>query len=376
MPGLYLHIPFCRRKCIYCDFYSVGEKSADWPRFVSAIINEAKSRAEGYFSPSDVNTIYIGGGTPSLIPPGEFLRLCGYLTSIVPNISEFTIEVNPDDVTPEMADAWMSAGVNRVSMGVQSLFDSELKMLGRRHNSQRAIEAFNILRQRFENISLDIMFGLPGQTLESLRDSAYTIVDLSPEHISAYSLMYEERTALTGMCDRGVMKEIDETDCVEMFRTISEMFSDSGYEQYEISNYARHGKKSVHNSSYWQGAKYIGLGPSAHSYDGERCRSYNTADLKLYTRRWSDNDLSIETSQCEILTDEELREEYIMTRLRTREGINIEEYELRFGSLEMKNLMSKAGKFLASHDLQIQSRRLSLAPRGIMISDEIISELF
>ncbi|MDE5808428.1 MAG: radical SAM family heme chaperone HemW [Muribaculaceae bacterium] len=388
--GVYIHFPFCRRKCLYCDFYSVGDRLADWGGFASAVENEFKSYniPEGAFV-----SLYMGGGTPSLAPS----RLISRFREMIPNeIGEFTIEVNPDDVTEEKVMEWMKAGVNRVSMGVQSLNDVELKTIGRRHSASQAIEAYNMLRKEFSNISLDLIFGLPGQTLKTLSETLDSFVSMRPEHISAYSLMYEERTALTRLRDAGKLQELPEEDSVEMFRMINERLRDAGYERYEISNYALPGFRSHHNSNYWKGVPYLGLGPSAHSYDGGATRRYNVPDLSLYIKEYagktefgSDNLNSENTENAsnrktvegvvsvEYLSEEELREEMIMTRLRMSEGLSLSEYQSRFGEKEKAQLLKGAASFIKSGNLFYpDADHLAFTETGVMISDEIISRLF
>lgn len=392
MAGVYVHVPFCRRRCIYCDFYTVGDRLAVWSDYVSAVLAESRIRTGGReFSAVD-NTLYIGGGTPSLIPADEFRRLADGLLPLVGQIGEFTIEVNPDDVTPALASAWREAGVNRVSMGVQSLVDDELRLIGRRHDAARAREAYDMLRAEFDNISLDLMFGLPGQTTDSLRLSVEGIIAMNPEHVSVYSLMYEERTALTRLRDEGRIAEQPEQASADMFGMLSDMLADSGYEQYEISNYARPGFRSRHNSAYWQGTPYIGLGPGAHSYNGARMRTANLPDFRAYLAYWNGG-----VGECpaenETLGDEELREEMIMTRLRTREGLDLAEFRRRFGDRSARRLMRDAQRWLDAGALTLAGAggkkrmeidellseggcRLALTKSGVMISDEIFAYLF
>lgn len=388
--GIYIHFPFCRRKCIYCDFYSVGERLADWEAFARAVENEFSALS----LPSEVfPSLYMGGGTPSLAPAELISR---FRRMIPVEVGEFTIEVNPDDVTEEKARAWREAGVNRVSMGVQTLNDDELKAIGRRHTADQAEKAYYILRKYFSNISLDLIFGLPGQTLSSLSATLDRFIEMRPEHISAYSLMYEERTALTRMRDSGKLEEIPDEDSVEMFRLVTSKLKEAGYERYEISNYALTGYRSHHNSNYWKGIPYIGLGPSAHSYDGDRTRRYNLPDLSLYIKEYGDSkDENLKLShrtmpmhfceneeaassalEYENLSEEELREEMIMTRLRMIEGLDLLEFEDRFGKEERISLEKRAKPFLSSGDLIYMHDHMALSESGVMISDEIISELF
>lgn len=398
MTGVYVHIPFCRRRCLYCDFYSVGERLASWPGFVDALLDEAQRRLPEFVSAKSVAsqkaggdfTLYIGGGTPSLMPHDEFTRLSRGLLTLYGTPAEFTLEVNPDDVTREKVSAWRADGVTRVSMGVQSFVDSELRAIGRRHDSQTARRAFQMLRGEFDNISLDLMFGLPGQTVASLEQSVTELIALGPEHVSVYSLMYEERTAITRLRDSGKLSETPEEDSAQMFSLVNESLRGAGYERYEISNYSRPGFRSRHNSLYWQGNPYIGLGPGAHSYNGNRTRLYNLPDIKAW--------LAGAPGQEERLSDEELREEMIMTRLRTAEGLNLGEYGVRFGNGALKSLLKSAAPWLASGELEWGGNRgglsekkaassfdvqeqtdgtcLALTTSGVMISDEIIVSLF
>ena len=292
------------------------------------------------------------------------------------NPSEFTIEVNPDDVTEALADVWASAGVNRVSMGVQTLVDSELKAIGRRHDAATARHAYDILRSRFDNISLDLMFGLPSQTMDSLAVTLDGFMAIAPEHISAYSLMYEERTALTRLRDMGRIHEADEQDSVAMFRTISSRLAAAGYEQYEISNYARPGFRSRHNSDYWQSLPYIGLGPGAHSFDGMDTRTWNHPDARAYMAAMERGCDRPSVMDSENLTEDELREEMIMTRLRTRRGLDLHEYGDRFGLQALASLTARAKPIAARGLLHTDGSRLALTQAGIMVSDDIISDLF
>lgn len=398
MSGVYVHIPYCRRKCFYCDFYSVGERSAVWSRFVEAICREAKHRiwSSGILDHDSPMTLYIGGGTPSLIPPSEFKRLATNLLEIICTPVEFTIEVNPDDVTPEKVSTWFDAGVNRVSMGVQSFVDSELKAVGRRHTANQAMDAYELLRTAFTNISLDLIFGLPGQSLGSLDYSLSEIIKLNPDHISVYSLMYEERTALTRMRDSGQIPETSDIDSEAMFMLVNRRLRSAGYERYEISNYAKPGFDSLHNSSYWKGVPYIGLGPAAHSYDGSRIRRANKPDIQLYLARYgsgrlinrdvSDEELfglkdgaqgAEDIFSIESLSDCELREEMIMTRLRMASGLSINEYTMRFGIEASRHLLASADKWITSGHLHLTAdNHLSLTEKGVMVSDQIIASLF
>lgn len=370
-------------KCIYCDFYSVGDRIADWSGYVDALIAELNHRISEL--PLPLQTIYIGGGTPSLMPRKDFLRLCEALKPYMDDVEEFTIEVNPDDVTPEMLRVWRQGRVNRLSMGIQSFDDNLLKAIRRRHSADTARNAYNMAREVFDNVSVDLIYGLPGQTLEIWRKDVEEAISMGPQHISSYSLMYEEGTALTLLRDRGVVSETPEDTSEEMMRILIAMLHHAGYEHYEISNFALPGFRSRHNSSYWQGTPYLGLGPSAHSYDGNRTRSANKADIRAYLKRWqgckdngeaTDNGMiQDEVLTREILSEEELLEEHVMLRLRTREGIDLEEFRKSFGESALERLLKNGEKYLADGSLVLSAGHLFIAEDAMLISDAIILAL-
>lgn len=378
--SLYIHIPYCMSKCIYCDFYSGGASCADWVRLKDSFLNELSSRKDELQSIPD--TLYVGGGTPSLMPQDIFLELIDSACNII-NPSriwtEFTIEVNPDDVTEEKCKSWKNAGVNRVSIGIQSLNDSELKAIRRRHDSRQGINAYQILRKYFSNISIDLMFGIPGQTLESWRDTVSKVISLNPRHLSAYSLMLEEGTALTTLYNQGKVELPEEETIDEMWRYLSDELKRYGYEQYEISNYCIPGCRSKHNSRYWSANPYLGLGPSAHSFDGNNIRRFNPSDLKGY--------LSFFTSPVheegkssvfyveERLSEYERIEERILTRMRTKEGIDLVEFKKEFGEQHCQRLLENAAPLVSSGEVTIDSDHLSLTHSGIMMSNRIILAL-
>lgn len=377
--GIYIHVPVCRRKCAYCAFFSVGErKMPGWEPLVDSFLAELSVRA-GELDGADEVTLYIGGGTPSLMPEAEFRRLAAGVAEIAGIASgrrrliEFTVEVNPDDVSPQMARCWSEAGADRISMGVQSLVDNELRRVGRRHTASQAIEAYGILRRYFSNISLDLMFGLPEQTLESLGRTLDGFVGMRPEHISAYSLMYEERTVLTGMRDAGMIEETPDDVNVAMFSMVGKSLSDAGYSRYEISNYSLPGMESKHNMAYWLDIPYIGIGPSAHSYDGGLYRSWNVADIDKYVGSVSQG---VRDCCAERLTDDEKREEMIMTGLRMTRGFDLALFRTRFGESGADKLLRRASGFIAGGALVVEGDRLRLTESGIMISDSVISDLF
>ncbi|MCM1291513.1 MAG: radical SAM family heme chaperone HemW [Prevotella sp.] len=373
MNGLYIHIPICRRKCLYCDFYSVGESVVRKDILVDALIRELQIRRSEITG--EVSSIYIGGGTPSLFGIEDLNRLLVNVRKIfeICKDVEITIELNPDDVSNEYAKGLKFIGINRVSVGIQSLDDGELKRVGRRHDAKSALKCMEIISNEFDNCSYDLIFGLPGQTLDSWRRSLYGVLQFSPKHISAYSLMYEEGTALTFLRCRGDIRELDEGLSEAMFYELCEMSSRIGLRQYEISNFAREGFESRHNSSYWKGVPYLGIGPSAHSYDGMRCRRYNLPDVKNYVRGIMEDGNPVISE--EILSDDELREEYVMTRLRTCSGIDLVEFKEKFGVKEYEQLLVRMKPIISKGMLKRIDGRVTLTRKSILISDSIIVNL-
>lgn len=317
MSGIYIHIPFCASRCIYCDFYSTtirGRKE----QFVHAICNEADERRNFFAEATEIKTIYFGGGTPSQLGYDNLMAILEHLhkTFDCSKVEEVTIEVNPEDV-----QARHDLSRLRISMGVQSMVDSELRLINRRHDSQRVREAVSMIRESgCRNLSLDLMYGLPQQTMQSLNYSIDQLLALHPEHISAYNLTVEDGTRLATLLDKGSLTIPDEDLCLEMAALVRNRLKASGYEHYEISNYCLPGYHSRHNSSYWEtdpvtgkGIPYLGLGPGAHSYDGDRRRSWNQPFAVQYMNGKRQEDY-------EILTDTDLYNERIMLGLRTSKG--------------------------------------------------------
>lgn len=380
MAGLYIHIPFCRRKCIYCAFYSVAPREGLQEAAVDCLLRELKAR-QGEFG-EDFYTLYIGGGTPSLLQPQQWGRLTAGIKEILGerlNPREFTIEVNPDDVSEEMADAWCASGVDRFSMGVQSLDDDILRLLGRRHTAAQAIAAAEILRER-GRLSLDLIYGLPGQDMERWERDLRGTIALSPGHISAYSLTFEEATALAAMRRRGEASEIEDEPALEMYKLLLHATAEAGYEHYEISSFARSGERSRHNSSYWQSVPYLGIGPSASSYDGKNCRRNNPADIRSWLEYWGKGPHTGKFYEEELLSVEELFEEMVMTRLRTSWGISPEEVENALGKEFADRLLKRSGKYMDSGFLQLAenndgTRNIILTDEGEFIADAVILDL-
>lgn len=374
MSGIYFHIPICHSKCIYCDFYSLPCPAVDMERLTDAMFCELDSRL-GELRGDKVSTIYFGGGTPSLLPPPLIEKLLARVPGdMIASTREMTIEVNPEDVNADKCRVWKAMGFNRVSMGVQSFDDRELKQIGRRHSAQQAIDTYNILRSHFDNISLDLIYGLPGQTPDSWARNLARVLELSPEHLSAYSLMFEEGTALTKLRDTGRVAEIADDDSIKMFELLIEKTREAGYIQYEISNFAKSGYESKHNSSYWNSAPYLGIGPAACSYDGRLTRTSNLPDIKAYTGYFLEGKGS-RPADIETLTVEEVREEYILTRMRTREGIPVSDFAARFGNQQVEKLLHFAEKLQAKDLVEVTDGILRLTDKGVMVADSVILEL-
>ena len=346
----------------------MGERLADWESLVRKYLEEFDARRAEI--PLPAKTLYLGGGTPSLMPVRHLATLVEGLAergAIGESTTERTIEINPDDVTEDKAIAWQRLGFNRFSIGVQSFDDTLLRTIGRRHDAASARRAVETLRP-LGDVSLDLIFALPEQTVELWRQTVAEAVALRPQHISAYALMYEEGTPLTRRRDNGTIREADDDTYLAMFSHLCNALTAAGYRQYEISNYALPGHESRHNSAYWGGTPYLGLGPAAHSYDGRRTRRANPADIRRYLK----HDFATQFYTEETLTDSELAEEYLLTRLRTAAGIDLADFQRRFPSLSA-DLLTRP---LPTPGLvAIENNRLHLTRAGIMTSDAVILQL-
>ncbi|MBQ2521498.1 MAG: coproporphyrinogen III oxidase family protein [Bacteroidales bacterium] len=313
---IYVHVPFCKGFCVYCDFYSeLCPDATALRRFGAELCAEARRRADEIAAASAVPTLYFGGGTPSLLP----LPVLGDIVAALGNgpWEEFTVEVNPEDIVQRGAayvQGLRALGVNRVSMGVQSLSDEILHWMGRRHNAERARRAFRLLREGgFDNLSVDVIFGVPGLSLQTLQETVEELLAWAPEHLSCYQLSIEEGSALAAMLREGRCAEAPEEDCRAQYDWLCARLRTAGYRHYEISNWALPGRESRHNSAYWKRVPYVGLGPGAHSFrilpDGTQMRSWNREQRSGWT------------AESETLSPEEIREETLMLGLRTAEGL-------------------------------------------------------
>ena len=375
MAGLYIHIPFCASRCIYCGFYSTTLMELR-DRYVDALCHEMALRQEalvqqGLPLPS-LDTIYIGGGTPSQLSPRHLKILFDHINKVFSNnATEVTIEMNPDDVTEEYAHALSQLSVNRVSMGAQTFDDTRLRFLNRRHNAQQVPQAVKTLREAgISNISIDMMYGFPGETLDNWQDDITKALDLGVEHLSAYCLMIEEGTVLYEKMRNGEnerMRECDEELERQMYYTLTERLKAAGYEHYEISNFALPGRRSRHNSSYWTDLPYIGLGAAAHSYDG-RSRCWNVADIRQYINGIENGSPVIDQ---EWLNDDSRYNDRVMLSLRTCEGIDLSTLQ----PADRTYLLSLAQKYIDNRLLTAEGDHLRLSNEGLFVSDMIMSDL-
>lgn len=372
MAGIYIHIPFCKTRCIYCDFYSTTRSELK-ERYVRALCRELQMRRE-YLRGEAVETVYFGGGTPSQLAEEDFRQIFQALQEVygLEHCREITLEANPDDLTEAYTVMLRRLPFNRISMGIQTFDDAMLKLLNRRHNAVQAIEAVDRCRRAgFDNISIDLIYGLPDETDERWRRDLQQVVALGVEHISAYHLTYEEGTRLYQLLQAHSICEVDEDSSLRFFSTLIDTLTAAGYEHYEISNFCRPGRHSRHNTSYWQGIPYLGCGPSAHSFD-RRTREWNVASLEKYMCAIEAGGREYET---ECLDDVTRYNEYVMTALRTKRGIAAEDLKRTFGTELWQYCRDMARPYIDSGKLRVEDNRLCLTREGIFVSDGIISSL-
>ena len=372
MAGIYIHVPFCKTRCIYCDFYSTTR--SEWKgRYIEALCKELEMRYT-YLKGKPIETLYFGGGTPSQLDEKDFRKVFDTVRRIygMENCHEITLEANPDDLCPEYLQMLSELPFNRISMGIQTFDDTTLKLLKRRHNAAQAIRAVELCRAHgFRNISIDLIYGLPGETTERWEKDLQQAIALDVEHISAYHLIYEEGTPIYKMLQKHQVEEVDEDSSVRFFTLLIDRLREAGYEHYEISNFCKPGMYSRHNTAYWKGIPYLGCGPSAHSFNAET-REWNTASLEGYIKSIEEGHRSSET---EILDKVTRYNEYIMTSLRTMWGISLTYTEEAFGTELCQYCTKMAAPYLQSHKLEMQADRLRLTREGIFVSDGIISDL-
>lgn len=372
MAGLYIHIPFCAKRCLYCDFFSNTDMRFREP-YVDAVIREMELRQE-YIGQEPLETIYFGGGTPSQLQAGDFKRIFDTAARLfdTTDCREITLEANPDDMTPEYVASLRDLPFNRVSMGVQSFQEKDLRFLNRRHDREQALRAVDRCKENgIRNISIDLIYGLPGQTPDEWESNLDEAIRLDIPHISAYHLIYEEGTALYKLLEAGKVTPVEEELSVSLFSTLINKLTDAGYLHYEISNFARPGCFSRHNSSYWTGKNYLGIGPSAHSYNGES-RQWNVSSLPLYLKAIAAGTPDVEIEKLDLNTR---YNDFIITGLRTMWGIRLSDIREQFGEEKQAYLERQAAAYLRRRLLIRENDTLTLSKEGIFISDGIMSDL-
>lgn len=371
MAGIYLHIPFCRKRCHYCDFFKSTDLSQK-ARLLEGLKKEMESRSSELAS-EEINTIYLGGGTPSVLLVDELKGLLDtiFLNYRVSPEAEITMEANPDDLSQAVLSFLREIGFNRLSMGIQSFSETDLKLMNRRHGVMQAIQSVKWAKTAgFRNISIDLIYGLPNQTLEEWERNVQVAVQLDVQHISAYNLTYHEGTVFYDQLKKGILKELPDELSLQQFEILIRILKDAGFEHYEISNFCKPGFYSKHNSSYWKNQKYLGVGPSAHSFD-------------LVSRRWNVSSIGayldgIENgkpySESEILTEQDRYNDYIITGLRTIWGVSEELIKSEFSAPYLDHFHKTSEKYLQLGKVIRTSEKVSLSPEGLFISDQIMAD--
>ena len=383
MAGLYLHIPFCKQACHYCNFHFATSLRYK-PELVQAMVKEIEMQ-KAYLESEPLSTIYFGGGTPSLLSTEELKSLIDtiYKYNIVLDDAEITLEANPDNISEEQLLAWENAGVNRLSIGVQSFFEEDLKWMNRAHNSKQAIECIELATKHFDNITIDLIYGTPGLTDEKWKMNVDKAISLGVEHLSCYALTVESHTPLDKLIREEKREEVDSNQQANQFLLLMKWMKEAGFRHYEISNFAKPGKESKHNSSYWQGERYLGIGPAAHSFNGIS-RQWNIANNQRYISSINEGKIP---SEIETLTPIQVLNEYIMTALRTDQGIDLtalnnkweiatEKGENPLELLSIKSFELIADSYVKSGHLINTSTNLVLTTEGKLLADGIASDLF
>lgn len=384
MSGIYIHIPFCKQACHYCDFhFSTSLKNKD--SFLKALKKEIELQKE-YLSPSilqfdrgvredGVRSIYFGGGTPSLLSQSELMDIFDALNKHfkISADAEITLEANPDDLTSTKIKEFKGTPINRLSIGIQSFYDEDLKLMNRAHNSKEALSAVKASQDKgFENITIDLIYGIPTLTNEKWKHNLRTAFDLEVKHISSYCLTVEPKTALAHLVKEGKIKNVDEQQSADQFEIMLEEMKKNNFLQYEISNFCKDNFFSRHNSNYWLKEYYLGLGPSAHSYNGDS-RQSNISNNALYIQALEKNKIPFEE---EILTTSQRYNEYILTSLRTMWGTDLNYIEDHFGKDYLVYCLSEAEKSITTGEIKNEKNKLFLTDKGKLFADKIAGNLF
>lgn len=371
MAGIYIHIPFCRQACLYCNFHFSTSLTLR-NDLINALLKEiALSTA---YNDKSIETIYFGGGTPSLLQAESLNTILNALHqkfSIAPD-AEITLEANPDDISQQLLTSWKSVGINRLSIGVQSFFEEDLKWMNRAHSAEQSVNSIVLAQHAgFEHLTIDLIYGSPGLSDEKWQYNIEKAIDFDIPHLSCYALTVEPKTALHSLIAKNKMRDTDPEQQARQFVQLMNRLEEAGYEHYEISNFSLPGKRSRHNTAYWQDKPYYGFGPSAHSFNGKDIRSWNIANNSLYIQSLRQNIIPL---QKEKLTTVQRLNEYIMTSLRTMEGINLDHVENRFGVAYAQRLL--AASRAHSEKMVIQNNCLRLTNAGKLFADGIAADLF
>ena len=372
MSGIYIHIPFCKQACHYCDFhFSTSMKKKD--QLISALAKELELRKDE-FKNTTVETIYFGGGTPSVLSTKELQLLIDtvYLNYKVTDSPEITLEANPDDLNEDTIIALSKSPINRLSIGIQSFYEKDLKLMNRAHNAKEAKRCLQLATQYFDNISLDLIYGIPNSTNAEWLDNIQTALSFGVPHISSYALTVEPKTALASFIAKGVINNVDDDLAHEQFHILIEQLNQAGFDHYELSNFGKKGFYSKNNSAYWLGKPYLGIGPSAHSFNGEQ-RAWNVKNNAIYISKINLNQLPLEV---ETLTVNDKYNEYIMTGLRTIWGVSLDKIEKQFGKSFLEYLLQQANQYINKQMLYIEDNNLKTTKTGKFLSDGIASDLF
>lgn len=372
MAGIYIHIPFCHKKCHYCDFYKTTQ-TVHIEQFTKTLLKEINLRS-GYLGGEKIETVYFGGGTPSVMESREIDNIINHLNRVfeITADAEITFEANPDDLTFAYLEDLKKTGINRLSIGIQSFDDSVLQMMNRRHNAGQAILAIeNAIKAGFSSISIDLIYGVPEMNLMKWQDSLNQALSLPVDHLSAYHLTYHPGTVFYKWLRQNKIAEINEEESILQFNYLINKGLEAGFEQYEISNFAKRNRYSRHNSAYWSGKKYLGLGPSAHSFDGGS-RQWNVSSVVKYLSALSHGEPFFKK---EILNENDLYNEFIITNLRTKWGIDLTKLAALFGETKRHYFQKQAEKFTLTGKIVQSGQNFTLSHDGQLVSDDIMANL-
>ncbi|MDR6301961.1 radical SAM family heme chaperone HemW [Mesonia maritima] len=371
MAGIYIHIPFCKQACHYCDFHFSTSLKKKTP-LINAICTELILRKNEI--QNTIETIYFGGGTPSLLTAEEIQQI---FTTIHNNFevsseAEITLEANPDDLSEEKIKELSTTKINRLSIGVQSFFQDDLTLMNRAHNSTEALKAIELSKKYFDNISIDLIYGIPEMSNKKWKENLAIALELNVPHISSYALTVEPNTALKTFIEKGKIKPVNEKKAKEHFEILVATLTNTGFVNYEFSNFGKTGYFSQNNTAYWMGKSYLGIGPSAHSFDGKK-RSWNVNNNSKYIKAIQQEKLPLETEE---LSKTDRYNEYIMTRLRTIWGVSVEEIQQEFGEKYAEYFLKESAVLFQKELLQSEEKKITITPKGKFLSDGIAASLF